>query len=214
MLTNSSSRGKWKSGKREKRCVKERIAHLLPLQGEVNIKMFQSPTQVHFGTNTGGKTLMVEANDGTEDEKKLLFCSFCLCLEDFSCLFFWGICGKSSIAHLSLQSFEYRWVWINKGNRSQSTDHKANYTRWINSRNSIFQISQSHNCSRLCSRLTGRPQCIQTPPPESSHPNWVLSFRDESFCSQLKQSSWISSFKQILARVLLKLSDKTRRWLC
>lgn len=55
--------------KKGKRCVKERIAHLLPLQGEVNIKMFQSPTQVHFGTNTGGKTLMVEANDGTEDEK-------------------------------------------------------------------------------------------------------------------------------------------------
>lgn len=41
---------------------------------------------------------------------------------------------------------------------------------------------------------------------------WV--FRVWWVLSQFKHNSWISSFKQILAQVLLKLNDKTREILC
>lgn len=148
----------------------------------------------------------------------LHFCVFTL-LETSSLEFVWNFSRwmneESSATHLFTQEWMSigilpEQIWISWP--------QINYTRWINNWN--FQFSLSHNCSQLFFTVQLSLKSKNWFPlfwqiarrlqrdPEEIFQN-TIQFSVWWVLSQFKQNSRISSFKQTLAQVPLKLNDKT-----
>ena len=181
----------------------------------------QTQTQKTF--NTFKKMFLLK-----EWMKREQFLVICLCIVF---IFLWNFSCNKLKTHLFLQLsgqqcllesiFDTNWV------RTQFSGHNINYTRWItrpkfNFR--IFYATTVHRSMEIQFHKNWFPLFAFTCLIKrmKSRQNLSLSldkmnfefFGSDEFCRSSNTNSRTSSFKQILAQVLLKLNDKTSEALC